>query len=540
MRLSMNELKNREQWKKAGILLPQYDVGEASRRAKKNPIWVHVGIGNIFRIFIGGIADRLLTEGLMDRGIICVESYDYEVIDKIFAPHDNLALSVTLRGDGSEECRILGAFSETVKAQRADTEAWTRLKEIFRDSELQMVSFTITEKGYALKRADGTYFDSVQNEINNGPEKAQGAMAVVTAMLRERYLAGQAPLALVSMDNCSQNGAVLRRAVLTIAEEWERKGYADAGFVAYVNDEERIAFPWTMIDKITPRPSDKVAEDLYKKGVMGMEPIVTSKQTYIAPFVNAEGPEYLVVEDHFPNGRPPLEKVGVYMTDRETVNRSERMKVTACLNPIHSALGPYGCVLGYERFADEMRDPELLALARQIGYGEGLPVAPNPGIFSPGEFLDEVLEERFPNPYLGDTPQRLSVDISQMLGIRFGETIQAYVRKNGSAKALIGIPLAIAGWLRYLLGVDDRGNPMKLAPDPMLGQLQETLSGTVFGDPESLMRQPYEILSNEHLFGINLYKAGIGERIELLLREEISGVGAVRRTLKKYLSGIDY
>ena len=81
---------------------------------------------------------------------------------------------------------------------------------------------------------------------------------------------------------------------------------------------------------------------------------------------------------------------------------------------------------------------------------------------------------------------------------------------------------------------------MKLAPDPMLGQLQETLSGTVFGDPESLMRQPYEILSNEHLFGINLYKAGIGERIELLLREEISGVGAVRRTLKKYLSGIDY
>ena len=227
------------------------------------------------------------------------------------------------------------------------------------------------------------------------------------------------------------------------------------------------------------------------------------------------------------------------MTDRETVNRSERMKVTACLNPIHSALGPYGCVLGYEWFSDEMRDPEMLALARQIGYGEGLPVAPNPGIFSPKEFLDEVLEERFPNPYLGDTPQRLSVDISQMLGIRFGETIKAYVKKDGSAKGLIGIPLAVAGWLRYLLGVDDRGNSIKLAPDPMLGQLQEKLSGIVFGDPESLMRQPYEILSNEHLFGIDLYKAGIGECIEELLREEISGEGAVRRTLKKYLSRKD-
>ena len=63
-------------------------------------------------------------------------------------------------------------------------------------------------------------------------------------------------------------------------------------------------------------------------------------------------PQYLVIEDSFPNGRPPLEKskAGVYMTDRDTVNKSERMKVTVCLNPVHSALGPYGCVLGYTLF----------------------------------------------------------------------------------------------------------------------------------------------------------------------------------------------
>ncbi len=539
MRLSLDGLKYSEQWERVGIALPQYDVEEVSQKAKEKPVWVHMGIGNIFRIFIGGIVDQLLAAGQMDRGITCVEPYDYEIIDKIFFPFDNLTLSVILRGDGSEECRVLGAFSETVKARCTYERDWTRLKEIFRGNGLQIVSFTITEKGYALKQTEGSYLDSVQKEINNGPDEAVSAMAVITAMLWERYLAGQAPLALVSMDNCSQNGSVLRNAVLTIAEEWEKREYVDKGFIAYVSDEEKISFPWTMIDKITPRPSETVAVSLHKKGILGTDPIITSKQTYIAPFVNAERPQYLVVEDHFPNGRPPLEKAGVYMTDRETVSQAERMKVTACLNPIHSALGPYGCVLGYESFSDEMCDPEMLALARQVGYREGLPVAPDPGIFSPKKFLDEVLEERFPNPYLRDTPQRLSVDISQMLRIRFGETIKAYVKKDGSAKALIGIPLAIAGWLRYLLGIDDQGESIELASDPMLEQLQEKLSGVVFGKPQSLTRQLHEILSNEQLFGVDLYQAGIGKRIEGMFSQEISGKGAVRRTLKKYLAKED-
>ena len=87
-----------------------------------------------------------------------------------------------------------------------------------------------------------------------------------------------------------------------------------------------------------------MAEALEEAGVEEMELMVTQKKTYAAAFVNGEGPEYLVVEDRFPNGRPALEKAGVYMTDRETVNKTERMKVTACLNPLHTALAVYGCV----------------------------------------------------------------------------------------------------------------------------------------------------------------------------------------------------
>lgn len=539
MKLTINGIKNREAWEKAGIKLPGYDVEAASERAEKEPKWVHFGIGNIFRIFIGGIADGLLEAGAMDRGITCVETFDYDVADKIYEPYDNLGLSVILHGDGTREYKVLGSFAEAVKAQSSNPAQWNRLKDIFTASSLQLVSFTITEKGYALQKADGTWLPFAEADIQNGPDKAVGAMAVLTAMLYERYKAGKYPLALVSMDNCSQNGEKLRASVLTMTEEWQKAGFVDAGFAAYVSDEKTVAFPWTMIDKITPRPSEQIAGDLEKLGVEDMQPIVTGKKTYIAPFVNAEKPQYLVIEDSFPNGRPALEKgFGVYMTDRETVSLSERMKVTACLNPVHSATGPLGVVLGYEQFARMLNtDEDMMKMARMTAYDEGLPVAPNPGILSPKEFVDELFNDRFPNEYLGDTNLRLAVDVSQMVGIRFGETIKAYAAKYGDASRLTAIPLGIAGWLRYMLAVDDEGKEYELAPDPMNGEIREQLKGVIVGQPETFTSQLRPILSNERIFFTDIYQTGLGEKIEAMFREMIAGPGAVKAAVHKYVGG---
>ena len=180
-----------------------------------------------------------------------------------------------------------------------------------------------------------------------------------------------------------------------------------------------------MIDKITPRPHQRVESELTAMGLEDMAPIVTSRGTYIAAFVNAEKPQYLVVEDRFPNGRPVLEKAGVYLTDRDTVNRTERMKVTTCLNPLHTAMSVYGCMLGYTLICDEMQDEDILALIRRLGYQEGLPVVTDPGILNPKDFLAEVLEQRLPNPFMPDAPQRIATDTSQKVGIRFGETIKS-------------------------------------------------------------------------------------------------------------------
>ena len=538
MKLTMAGIKDREAWEKAGIQLPGYDVEEVSEKARKAPRWVHFGIGNIFRVFIGGIADGLLEEGALDRGLTCVETFDYDVADKIYAPYDNLGLSVILHGDGTRDYKVLGALAEAVKAQSSNDKQWNRLKEIFAAPSLQLVSFTITEKGYALQKADGTWFPFVEADIKNGPAKATGAMAVLTAMLYERYQAGKHPLALVSMDNCSQNGARLRQSVLTMAEEWKKAGYVDDGFLAYVSDEKIIAFPWTMIDKITPRPSEQIAADLEALGVEDMQPVITAKKTYIAPFVNAEKPQYLVIEDSFPNGRPALEKgFGVYMADRKTVNLAERMKVTVCLNPVHSATGPLGVALGYELFAHMLNtDADMMKMARMVAYDEGLPVVQDPGILSPQAFVDELFNDRFPNEYLGDTNLRLAVDVSQMVGIRFGETIKAYVEKYGDASRLTALPLGIAGWLRYMLAVDDTGKKYELAPDPMNEEIQEQLKDIVVGQPETFTDQLRPILSNERLFFIDLYKAGVGEKVENMFREMIAGPGAIKATIHKYVN----
>lgn len=535
MKLSLNGLKEQGAWINAGIKLPTYDIEKIVENTKTSPVWVHFGIGNIFRIFIGGIADELIEKGEIDKGITCVETFDFDVVDKIYTPYDNLVMAVTLKADGSTDKRVLGSLTEAVKAQSNDERQWIRLKEIFVNSNLQMVSFTITEKGYALKGSDGKYFPFITKDIENGPQKPVSAMAVLCSLLYERYKSGRAPLAVVSMDNCSHNGEKLKNAVVDIAKKWEELSFVDSGFISYITDEECITFPWSMIDKITPRPGKVVEESLNEAGIEEMTPVVTSKNTFIAPFVNAEGPQYLVIEDRFPNGRPALEKAGVYMTDRDTVNKAERMKVTTCLNPLHTALAVYGCILGYTLIADEMKDEELKKLVNLIGPVEGMPVVTNPGILSPEEFVDEVINVRIPNPFMPDTPQRIATDTSQKVGIRYGETIKSYVERYGNADKLIGIPLAIAGWLRYILGVDDDGNAFELSSDPMAEELKIKLSTVEFGNLSSYTGQLKEILSNDNIFGINLYEAGLGNKIEDMFIQEIQGKGAVRATLKKYL-----
>lgn len=538
MKLSTEGLKNQQEWLEKGYHLPQYDRAAMIAETRENPVWVHFGAGNIFRAFQANLAQRLLEEGSAKAGITVCEGFDYEIVEKQYRPHDDLSVLVTLKADGTIEKSVIGSIGESTILDSENDAEYTRLKEIFSRDSLQLCTFTVTEKGYSLVNGKGEELPAVTADFAAGPEKPQSYIGKVVSLLYTRYLSGKKPIAMVSTDNCSHNGEKLYAAVMAFAQAWIANGLAEKGFEEYLNDESKVSFPWSMIDKITPRPDASVEEMLRKDGLEDLDPVVTSKKTWVAPFVNAEETEYLVIEDKFPNGRPALEKVGVIFTDRDTVNNVERMKVTTCLNPLHTALAVYGCILGYTKISDEMKDTELVNLVNTLGYKEGLPVVVNPGVLDPKEFIDTVLQVRVPNPFMPDTPQRIATDTSQKLGIRYGETIKSYVADADlDVTSLTMIPLVQAGWLRYLMAVDDNGNAFEPSPDPLLEEAQKYVAEFKLGESYSeaaIAEKVMPLLKNAQIFGVDLEEVGLAGKVISFFAELIAGVGAVRETLKKY------
>ena len=514
---------NAAEWEAKGYELPKFDIQAVVRKTHESPTWVHFGGGNIFRAFPAAILNDALNTGRYDRGVIVAETFDFEVIDKAYAPYQNLSLLVSLQSTGSIEKKVIASVTEALKAdpQFAD---WQRLVEIFRTPSLQMISFTITEKGYTFNEAD----------LARGLSPLF-AMGKVCALLLERWKAGELPLTVQSMDNCSHNGDKVKTGVLTYAERWVQDGLVPEGFLSYLKDETKITFPWSMIDKITPRPHSLVKELLMKDGFEDNDYIETEKHTFTAPFVNAEEVQYLVIEDNYTNGRPPLELGGTLYTTRQTVDQVETMKVTTCLNPLHTAMALYGCMLDYTLISAEMGDADLRSFVQKLGYIEAMPVVTDPGVLNPYEFIGDVINKRLPNPFMPDAPQRIAMDTSQKLPIRFGETLRKYLERGLDKKNLVLIPLTLAGYARYLKGLKDDLTPFQPSPDPLLEELQAIVAPLEIGKADQDWSPLKSLYSRKDIFGLDLYEAGLGEQIEGMVRELYAGPGAVRATLHKYV-----
>ena len=344
------------------------------------------------------------------------------------------------------------------------------------------------EKGYSFNYAD----------LARGLDVVF-AMGKLTALLYERYKAGKLPITLQSTDNCSHNGDHVKAGVKAYAERWVKDGIVEDGF-----------------------------ED--------NETIITEKHTFTAPFVNAEEVQYLVCEDTYTNGRPPLELGGALYTTRKTVDEVETMKVTTCLNPLHTAMSIYGCMLDYTLISAEMSDEDLRAFIQKMSYIEAMPVVTDPGVLNPYEFIGTVINKRLPNPFMPDAPQRIATDTSQKLSICFGETIKKYIARGLDKSNLVLIPLVLAGYARYLKALDDNLKPFEPSSDPLLAELQAIVAPLEVGKTD----QDYSCLKNlytrKDVFGLDLYEAGFGEQIEGMVKELFAGKGAVRQTLHKYVS----
>ena len=133
MKLSMREIQeNRQEWLDHGYRLPEYDIAAVHAATKAAPEWIHFGAGNIFRAFIATFVQQLLNEGKLNKGLIVAEGYDYEIIDKAYAPYGNLSLLVSLKSTGDIEKKVIGSVVESLKADYQFEEHWARLCDIFR------------------------------------------------------------------------------------------------------------------------------------------------------------------------------------------------------------------------------------------------------------------------------------------------------------------------------------------------------------------------------------------------------------------------
>ncbi|MHC5228652.1 mannitol dehydrogenase family protein [Enterococcus sp. LJL99] len=543
MEITENYKTNPEIFEERNIKIPCYSDQVMRSATEMNPEWVHFGGGNLYRCFHAGVAQELLNTSELTTGIVVVETFGQDMIEELYHNFNNRSLTVTMKTDGTFTQELIASTAEALFFNRMNPKDVHRLVTIFKNHSLKMVTLTITEKGYLVKKTTGELLPDVSQDIKVGPvfEQLENTMAKLVFLLYQRFLAGATPLAMVSTDNFSQNGDHLKAAIIEIAKGWAQMGHVPATFVSYLETEGKISFPYSMIDRITPLPNQEIAASLEAQGIEKMFSFVSKNQNlHLAAFVNTEEAHYLAIEDDFPNGRPALEKAsGVFLGDKETIRKADLMKVCTCLNPLHTALAIFGVLLGFDRIYQEIQDNDLLHLIEQIGFIEGIPVVENPRIIEPKTFINEVIYQRFANPNIPDTPQRIATDTSQKIGIRFGETLKAYRQDpTRNVTDLHFIPLTIAAWCRYLMAIDDKGNSFEPSPDPLYDELYEQVAAFKLGevDPVKTHQKLQPILQNKAIFGSDLYELEIAERIEDYFTRMISKRGAVRATLQEVLA----
>jgi fructuronate reductase len=491
----------------AGVIVPKFDKAQVSAKTEEKPTWLHFGPGNLFKCMQAKFAQNLINEGLLDTGIIVASNRDKEMLDDL-RHNNNRALDVILKADGSFDIELIDSITDVLFISNEELEQVTK---VFTAPSLQIVSFTVTEKGYK----------------NYDLDDKNSLMVLTTELLFRRFQAGALPITLASSDNFSHNGDILKASLNEVTDHFNYP----AEFKAYLNDDTKVSFPLSMIDRITPAASPVIADKLTELGFEDAKIVTSTTANASSTFVNTEETNYWVVEDKFANGRPPLEKSGIIIASKEKVDEVERMKVCTCLNPLHTSLAVLGCLLGYTKIYEEVKDPDLLNLIKRIGYVEGLPVVTDPGIVNPKQFIDEVIEKRLPNPYIPDQPQRIAMDTSQKVGIRFGETIKLYAADpNLSVTDLKGIAFSIAAWLRYLLAVDDEGNKFERTSDPLLGELDQIIKNIKLGSTDNV-NDVLPILENTAIFGSNLVEVGLSDQILEYFEQLISGTGKVREVL---------
>jgi fructuronate reductase len=429
------------------VARPAYDVGRVGCGI------LHLGIGAFHRAHQAFYTDTALADG-GDWGIIGASLRAASVRDRLMA-QDCLYTLVEKSGAGARR-RVIGAVREVVFAP--DDPA--RLPALVADPRIRIVSLTVTEKGYCHDPASGRLNPAHPDIIHDlaHPDAPVSAIGILVAGLRRRRRDGRAPLTLLSCDNLPHNGAMLRHIVLEFAARLDRDA---AQWI-----EREVAFPCSMVDRIVPATTDAlIAETAAALGLADAAPVQCE------PF------SQWVIEDRFAAGRPAWEKTGAELV--ADVAPFEEMKLRL-LNGSHSMLAYLGFLGGFDYIWQVMREPDYVALMRNMMREEVQPRLALNGTYDLIAY-QATLVERFANPALAHRCYQIAMDGSQKLPQRLLGTIRANLAAGLPIRRLA---LAVAAWMRYVAGTDERGRPIAVQ-DPLAGLLAER-AAQAGGDPPTM------------------------------------------------------
>jgi mannitol 2-dehydrogenase len=442
------------------VATPSYD------RSRVTAGIVHFGVGGFHRAHQAMYLDRLMNEGeALDFGIcgVGVMPFDKKMKEAMEA-QDCLYTLVLKYPDGTFEPRVIGSIVEYLYAPD-DPEA---VIEKMAGDATKIVSLTVTEGGYNFNAVTGEFEagnPDVQHDLQPdvAPKTTFGLITEALARRRER---GLAPFTVMSCDNIQGNGDAAKKSFGAFAR------LRDPELGDWV--ERSVSFPNCMVDRITPVTTDDDREEIARRfGVEDRWPVVCEDFTQ------------WVLEDHFPQGRPPFEDAGVQLVD--DVMPYELMKLRL-LNASHQAIAYLGYLAGYRLAHDVAQDPLFANFLLAYMDREATPtLEPVPGID-----LDEYkrnLIARFSNAYVRDTVARLCAESSDRIPKWLLPVIRHNLEHDGEIDRAV---LVVAAWARYAEGVDEQGEPITI-----VDRLADTLKATA----QTQGDDPLAFVRNRELFG---------------------------------------
>ena len=416
---------------------------------------VHLGIGAFHRAQTAVYSDDALALEHGDWGICGVSLRSAGVRDRL-GPQDGLYTSVE-RSPAGVRRRVIGSVREVLFLGDQRHEVHQRLVA----PGTRIVTLTITEKGYCHDPASGRLnfaHPDIAHDLAD-TEHPVSAVGILAAALDARRRSHGRPFTVLCCDNLPHNGALVSGLVLSYAER------QDATLAHWIRGH--VTFPSTMVDRIVPAttPGD-IADNDAALGVHDAAPVVHE------PF------RQWAIKDDFAAGRPAWERAGAQLVG--DVAPFEAMKLRL-LNASHSAFAYLGYLAGHEFIYQVAAERDFVAYMRALMHEVVPTLAIPPGVDVSA--YQEALIDRFRNPALPHRTQQIAMDGSQKLPQRLLGTVRDNLTTGHSIDK---IALAVAGWMRYVAGVDEAGREIKVS-DPLASEFAR-VAASHRGDPEGLAR----------------------------------------------------